>query len=52
MPRTGKKFEWEVALQSGIPLAATIQDFDWADEVLQRAGRGRCLATIAGFQGI
>lgn len=34
MPRTGKKFEWEVALQSGIPLAATIQDFDWADEVL------------------
>lgn len=34
MPRTGKRFEWEVAQQSGIPLAATIQDFDWADEVL------------------
>jgi hypothetical protein len=34
MPRTGKRFEWEVAQQSGFPLAATFQDFDWADEVL------------------
>jgi hypothetical protein len=34
MPKTGKRFEWEVAQQSGIPLAAVIQDFDWADEVL------------------
>ena len=34
MPRTGKRFEWEVAQQSGVPLAATFQDFDWADEVL------------------
>lgn len=34
MPRTGKRFEWEVAQNSGIPLAAVIQDFDWADEVL------------------
>lgn len=34
MPRTGKRFEWEVAQDSGIPLAAIIQDFDWADEVL------------------
>ena len=34
MPRTGKRFEWEVAQHSGIPLASVIQDFDWADEVL------------------
>lgn len=34
MPRTGKRYEWEIGQQSGIPLAALIQDFDWADEVL------------------
>lgn len=34
MPRSGKRFEWEVGQNSGIPLAAIIQDFDWADEVL------------------
>lgn len=34
MPRTGKRFEWEVGKASGNPLAAVIQDFDWADEVL------------------
>ncbi len=34
MTRTGKRYEWEVGQDSGIPLAATIQDFDWADEVL------------------
>ena len=34
MPRTGKRYEWEVARASGNPLAALIQDFDWADEVL------------------
>jgi len=34
MPRNGKRFEWEVATESGIPLAKLIQDFDWADEVL------------------
>lgn len=34
MPRTGKRYEWEVGQASGIPLAALIQDFDWADEVL------------------
>jgi hypothetical protein len=34
MTRTGKRYEWEVATQSGIPLMATIQDYDWADEVL------------------
>jgi hypothetical protein len=34
MPRTGKRYEYEVASGSGVPLAATLQDFDWADEVL------------------
>lgn len=34
MPRTGKRYEWEVGAASGIPLARVIQDFDWADEVL------------------
>jgi hypothetical protein len=34
MTRTGKRYEWEVGRDSGIPLMATIQDYDWADEVL------------------
>jgi hypothetical protein len=34
MTRTGKRYEWEVGLESGDPLMATIQDYDWADEVL------------------
>jgi hypothetical protein len=34
MPRTGKRYEFEVGRQSGLPLIATLQDFDWADEVL------------------
>jgi len=34
MPKTGKRYEFEVARESGLPLMATIQDFDWADEVL------------------
>jgi hypothetical protein len=34
MPRTGKRYEWEVGQQSGDRLAGVIQDFDWADEVL------------------
>jgi hypothetical protein len=37
MTRTGKRYEWEVGVDSGIPLMATIQDFDWADEVLHAA---------------
>jgi hypothetical protein len=37
MTRTGKRYEWEVASESGIPLMATIQDYDWADEVLHAA---------------
>jgi hypothetical protein len=34
MPRNGKRFEWEVGQQSGNPLSALFQDYDWADEVL------------------
>jgi hypothetical protein len=37
MTRTGKRYEWELARESGIPLMATIQDYDWADEVLHAA---------------
>ncbi len=40
MPKTGKRFEWEVAQASRNPLAALFQDYDWADEVLHaRIGR-------------
>jgi hypothetical protein len=40
MPKTGKRFEWETALAAGEDFAATVQDFDWADEVLHaRIGR-------------
>ena len=34
MPRTGKRYEWEVGLASGDRLSGLFQDFDWADEVL------------------
>ncbi len=34
MPRTGKRYEWEVATESGDLLSRLFQDFDWADEVL------------------
>lgn len=34
MPKNGKRFEWEVGLASGNPLAGLFQDYDWADEVL------------------
>lgn len=40
MPKTGKRYEWEVAVMAENKLAATFQDFDWADEVLHaRVGR-------------
>jgi hypothetical protein len=40
MPKTGKRYEWEVGKASGDPFAALIQDYDWADEVLHaRVGR-------------
>jgi hypothetical protein len=40
MPKNGKRFEWEVGVASGNPIAALFQDYDWADEVLHaRIGR-------------
>lgn len=40
MPKTGKRYEWEIGLASKNRLAATFQDYDWADEVLHaRIGR-------------
>jgi hypothetical protein len=40
MPKTGKRFEWEVGVASGDAYSALIQDYDWADEVLHaRIGR-------------
>ena len=40
MPKTGKRFEWEVGKASGNSFSALAQDFDWADEVLHaRIGR-------------
>lgn len=47
MPKTGKRFEWEVGLASGDPYSAMIQDYDWADEVLHaRIGRDWYVSTI------
>ena len=34
MPKTGKRFEWEVGTASGDAYSGMIQDYDWADEVL------------------
>ena len=40
MPKTGKRFEWEIGGASQNSLAQAIQDYDWADEVLHaRIGR-------------
>lgn len=51
MPRTGKRYEFEVAQDSGIPLMATIQDFDWADEVLHsQIGREWLVPALGGLQ--
>lgn len=47
MTRTGKRYEWEVATASGNPLMRTMQDFDWADEVLHaQLGREWYVAAI------
>jgi hypothetical protein len=40
MAKTGKRYEWEIALASRDELAVLFQDYDWADEVLHsRIGR-------------
>ena len=51
MPKTGKRFEWEVGLASHNPLSALFQDYDWADEVLHaRIGRDWYLKEFANPQ--
>jgi hypothetical protein len=51
MPRTGKRYEFEVAQDSGLPLMATMQDFDWADEVLHaQIGRQWLVPELGGLQ--
>jgi len=51
MPRTGKKFEWEVGLASGDSFSAMCQDYDWADEVLHaRIGRDWYVKAIGNPQ--
>lgn len=51
MPRTGKRFEWEVASAAGDPLARLFQDYDWADEVLHaRIGRDWYVSQIGDFR--
>jgi hypothetical protein len=44
---TGKRYEWETAVQTKDELATLFQDFDWADEVLHvHIGRQWLLATL------
>jgi hypothetical protein len=52
MPKkVGKEYEWEVAIASENPLAARIQDYDWADEVLHaRIGREWLVPEIGSQQ--
>ena len=51
MPKTGKRYEYEVATDSGLPLAKTIQDFDWADEVLHsQIGRTWYVSQFSNLQ--
>ena len=51
MPKTGKRYEYETARDSGIPLASTIQDFDWADEVLHsQIGRNWYVSQFASLK--
>jgi len=47
MSKTGKRYEWEVGLESGDEFSALGQDFDWADEVLHaRIGRDWLVSTF------
>ena len=48
MPKTGKRYEWEVGVMSQNTLAALFQDYDWADEVLHaRIGRDHYVPQFA-----
>jgi hypothetical protein len=48
MPKTGKRYEWEVAQEAGNALSITFQDYDWADEVLHAQIGRRWLIRDAG----
>lgn len=50
MPKkTGKQYEWEVALATGNRLTSLIQDYDWADEILHaRIGREWLVPELGG----
>lgn len=51
MTKTGKRYEWELAVESGLPIIATIQDYDWADEVLHaQLGREWYIAQIGEWK--
>ncbi|MEH7479637.1 hypothetical protein V7157_00725 [Neobacillus drentensis] len=52
MPKkTGKQWEWEIATQSENKLAATVQDYDWADEVLHaQIGRKWLVPQYGGLE--
>jgi hypothetical protein len=51
MTRTGKRYEWELGVDSGSPLSATFQDYDWADEVLHAAiGREWYLSQVGSLK--
>ena len=48
MSRTGKRYEWEIADESGDGLARLFQDYDWADEVLHaRIGQDWYASTMS-----
>jgi len=51
MTRTGKRYEWELGVESGNPISATFQDYDWADEVLHAAiGREWYLSQVGSLK--
>lgn len=52
MPKkTGKEYEWEVAVASASRLSELIQDYDWADEIVHaKVGREWLVAQIGSQQ--
>jgi hypothetical protein len=48
--KTGKGYEWDVAVESGDPFAISVQDYDWADEVLHAQIGRRWLMPDIGSQ--
>lgn len=47
--KTGKQYEWEVAVSTANRLTGLIQDYDWADEVLHaKIGRDWIVADLGG----